>query len=165
MKKPLAIAGAILALAGAAAAGEAAAGDATKPGVIDFGARLEAMDKALDSHCETKTTRETAPFMPIHAVQHQIDCEGFAYFGAARKAEFVFGDGALIFVWILTNKSEEADLERAFRDAYGEPTHVSAAFTAFADDHAALRKDIPEALFYSPAIAEQYRAFFDSQTK
>lgn len=160
MKKPLAIAGAMLALTGAAAAG-----DATKPGVINFGASVAAMDKALDNHCEAKTTRETEPFMPIHAVQHQIDCEGFAYYGAARKAEFVFGDDTLIFVWILTDKSEEADLERAFRDAYGEPTHVSAAFTAFADDHAALRKDIPEALFYSPAIAEQYRAFFDSQTK
>ena len=100
MKKPLAIAGAMLALAGAATAGEAAAGEATKPGVIDFGASVAAMSEALDSHCETKTTRETAPFMPIHALQHQIDCEGFAYFGAERKAEFVFGDDALIFVWI-----------------------------------------------------------------
>ena len=164
MKKPLAIAGAMLALTGAAMGGEAEAGEATRPGVIDFGASLAAMDDALDSHCDAKTTRETEPFMPIHAVQHQIDCEGFAYFGAARKAEFVFGDDALIFVWILTDKSEEADLERAFRKAYGEPTHVSPAFTAFADDNAALRKDIPEALFYSPAISEQYRAFFDSQT-
>lgn len=143
--------------------GTCAAQSAERPDVIAFGANVNHMAQALDNKCTSITTRETQPFMPIHEKQHQIDCEGFAYFGAARKAEFVFGDDSLILVWILTEKSEEAELEMAFKERYGTPTHETAAFTAFADDNAAVRKDIPEALFYSQAIADQYRAFFDSQ--
>jgi len=143
--------------------GSCAAQDGARPDIISFGDSVGQMERALLDSCTTMATRETQPFMPIHTKQHQIDCEGFDYFGAPRKAEFVFGDDALIFVWILTEKSEEAELEQAFKRLYGTPTHETAAFTAFADDHAAVRKDIPEALFYSPEIADQYRAFFDGQ--
>ncbi len=143
--------------------GSCAAQDAARPDVITFGASIDQMETALGAHCTTMTTRETPPFMPIHEIQHQTDCDGFEYFGAPRAAEFVFGDDALIFVWILTEKSEEAAMEQAFTELYGTPTHDTEGFTAFADDNAAVRKDVPEALFYSPAIADQYRAFFDGQ--
>ncbi len=138
--------------------------DASRPDVINFGASVAEMEAALEDECVSMETRETEPFMPIHEKQHQIDCAGFDYFGAPREAEFVFGDDALIIVWILTEKSEEAALEMAFTELYGTPTHTSGDFTAFADNQAAVRKDIPEALFYSPAISDQYRAFFDSQS-
>ena len=44
---------------------------------------------------------------------------------------------------------------------YGAPTHDTAMFTAFADHNAALRRDIPEFLFYSQSIAPMYRGWFD----
>ena len=159
MRHAFAAASAFLAVTSACAAK-----DASRPDVISFGSSVAEMEAALEDKCASMETRETEPFMPIHEKQHQIDCAGFDYFGAPREAEFVFGDDALIIVWILTEKSEEAALEKAFTEQYGSPTHKSDGFTAFADDNAAVRKDIPEALFYSPAISGQYRAFFDSQT-
>lgn len=140
------------------------AGDVEKPGVIDFGESVKAMEAALAPFCSSQSTRETERFFDYLKIQHQIDCEGFEYFGAARNAEFVFGDDQLMIVWILTEKSDEAALEQAFRGAYGEPSHLTADFTAFADHNAAVRKDVPEALYYGDSVADQFRGWFDSQS-
>lgn len=134
-----------------------------RPAVIDFTANVMLMETVLGDYCDAQSTRETEPFLPAHAKQQQIDCEGFDYFGAPRKAEFVFGDDKLFMVWILTTRDDEAPLEAAFRQTFGEPSHVSPDFTAFADHRAAVRKDTPEALYYSDDVADAYRGWFDSQ--
>lgn len=133
-----------------------------RPGVIDFTANVMLMETVLGDYCDKQSTRETEPFFPGRAGQTQIDCDGFDYFGAPRKAEFVFANDQLIMVWILTTKEDEPALEAALREAYGDPSHVSADFTAFAEHRAALRKDKPEALYYSDEIADDYRKWFDT---
>lgn len=142
----------------------ATAQDVSKPGVIAFGESSTVMTDALQSHCAEQNLREIdPPSIPGVSSQVQIDCEGFSYFGARRLAEFVFGDDALTLVWILTKKSEEDALIAAFKDQYGAPSHDTPMFTAFADHRVAVRKDIPEALYYAPQAAEAFRAWFDQQ--
>ncbi|WDI32993.1 hypothetical protein PUV54_07255 [Hyphococcus flavus] len=144
--------------------GCATAQDVTKPAVLTFGASAADMTAALETHCTEQNLREISPpSMPGVSSQTQIDCEGFSYFGAPRLAEFVFGDDALTLVWILTEKSEEEALIAAFKNAYGAPSHETTMFTAFADDCAAVRKDVPEALYYAPAASDGFQAWFDQQ--
>ena len=70
--------------------------------------------------------------------QVQLDCEGFEYFGAKRKAEYVFGDDALTILWILIDTSEIDDLVTAFKETFDQPSHDTPAFTAFADHQVAV---------------------------
>ncbi len=142
----------------------ASAQDVTKPGVFTFDAGVEEMAGLLEGVCASQTIRNIEPpQIPGATSQTQIDCEGFDYFGAPRLAEFVFGDDALTLVWILTQKSEEADLIAAFKKIYGTPSHETSLFTAFADDLAAVRYDPPEALYYSQSAAQSFRDWFDQQ--
>ena len=140
-----------------------AAAEGMKPEAVDFARDLPATEAALQSVCSSQETRAITPAqIPGVTEQKQIDCDGFDFFGKGRRAEFVFGDGELVLVWILTEAADEAQLIAAFKDAYGAPTHETADMVAFADDHAAVRRDKPEALFYSPAVAEPFRARFDA---
>ncbi|MEZ5920608.1 MAG: hypothetical protein R3C60_04565 [Parvularculaceae bacterium] len=140
------------------------AADASRPQIIEFGASVASMEAALSARCLTQSKRETEPFLPAHKTQMQIDCEGFDYFGGAHKAEFIFGDDRLIIVWILTGEEVEDALDRAFRKSFGEPTHISADFVAFADNNTAIRKEPAEVLFYGDEVADAFRGWFDSQT-
>lgn len=156
------------ALCGIAAAGcahfESPADDGSvRPDGVAFGLRVDETLERLEEHCAATSVRDVDVALPGFTRQAQIDCEGFSYFGAPRKAELVFGDDRLVIVWILTEKSEELALERAFRQEFGAPSHVTPAFTAFADDRAAVRKDIPEALFYAEEVAQPFRGWFDSE--
>lgn len=154
-----------LSLSAAMALGACAtAQDVSKPDVIAFGETSAAMTDVLQAHCAEQNLREVdPPSMPGVSSQVQIDCKGFPYFGARRLAEFVFADDALTLVWILTEKSEEDALIAAFKDQYGAPSHDTPMFTAFADYRVAVRKDIPEALYYAPQAAEAFRTWFDQQ--
>tara|TARA_R110000868_G_scaffold2384_3_gene17623 strand:- start:7619 stop:8146 length:528 start_codon:yes stop_codon:yes gene_type:complete len=133
------------------------------PAMMQFGASLDTMRAAFDAACETYDVRELSPAdLPIATTSHvQVDCRGFDHAGAVRLAEFVFADDALAFVWVLTDASEETVLRAALEASFGTPTHDADAIIAFADSHTALRRDVPELLYYSPDIADMYRAFFD----
>ena len=147
-----------------AMAGAALANGVNKPGVISFGASIAEMTAALESFCQSQTVKSVEPpQIPGASKQSQLDCTGFGYFGAPRLAEFIFADDALMIVWILTDKSEEPALVAAFKATFGEPSHETAAITAFSGSRAAIRKDVPEALYYSQSVAASYEAFFDQQ--
>ena len=147
-----------------AIAGAALANDVRKPDIIAFGASAAEMAIALEPYCRDQAMKTVEPpQIPGAAKQSQLDCAEFNYFGAPRLAEFVFADDALTIVWILTDKSEESALITAFKAAYGDPSHDTPAFTAFADSLAAVRKDVPEALYYSQSVAAAYRGWFDQQ--
>jgi len=137
------------------------------PEVIVFGASTAQMEDALQGQCKTINTRKIdPPFLPdIKDEQLQIDCDGFEFFGAPRWTEFVIGDGSLEMVWILTTEDDEAALRDAMTKVYGPPTHVSAAFEAFADNNAALRKDKPEVLFYSEKLAPGWESEFEKMAQ
>ena len=142
----------------------ATAQDVATPDVVSFGATPSAMSAALEPYCTNQDMREiNPPFMPGVSTQTQIDCEGFVYFGAPRLAEFVFADDALSLVWILTEKEEEAALIEAFRAEFGEPSHDTPLFTAFVDSNVAVRKDVPEALYYATTVDSAFREWFDQQ--
>lgn len=140
--------------------------DVTRPDAIEFGASVDALTAMFESRCDTFDVRELDPAsLPIAQSSHvQVDCHGFEHAGSARLAEFVFADDALAFVWILTEASEEADFLAAMQSVYGTPTHATAMFYAFADDHTALRRDIPEFLYYAESIAPMYRGWFDQMS-
>lgn len=144
--------------------GAAQAGQIDRPAMIKFGASVDTISALLAESCDSAMLRDIEPVeIPDVARQQQIDCDGLSYFGAPREAEFVFGDDALLFVWILTRAEEDAALVAAFTEKFGAPSHATSMFTAFADHNAAVRKDKPEVLFYSDAVAPQYRAWFDQQ--
>ncbi|WP_203292543.1 hypothetical protein [Maricaulis parjimensis] len=147
----------------AAACAPAQADDLDLPAAIEFGAGLEALTPAFDTLCESYDVRTLDPAeLPIAETSHvQIDCQGFDHAGAERLAEFVFADDQLAFIWVLTEASEESGHLSALSNRFGAPTHDTAGFVAWADDHVALRRDIPEFLYYGEAVAPMYRGWFD----
>ncbi|WP_300529110.1 hypothetical protein [Maricaulis sp.] len=136
------------------------------PAAIEFGASPDALSSAFDDLCESYQVHQLDPAeLPIAQHSHiQVDCRGFAHAGANRLAEFVFADEALAFVWVLTEAEEEAAHLAALQQRFGTPTHDTAMFVAFADDNVALRRDIPEFLYYGEVIAPMYRGWFDQMS-
>lgn len=126
-----------------------------KPAVVDFGASQSEIAQSLATSCVEIRERVIEPAqLPNVETQSQIDCIGFDYFGAPRLAEFVFADDTLILTWILVEEDDLPALEEAFIRNYGAPAFQDESITGFHDAFAAVRKDIPEALFYSPSVAQ-----------
>ncbi len=126
----------------------------TKPDVITFGASVETIKQSLGSYCSSIETRTIdPPLIPTAKSQTQIDCEGFAYFGGERKAEFVFSNDALVLTWILVDAEEIPALETAFTTKFGEPTFSKDTVLTYAEHFAGVRKDMPEALYYAEEAA------------
>ncbi|MCF8880731.1 hypothetical protein L5876_12965 [Hyphobacterium sp. SN044] len=130
------------------------------PASFHFGAGQDAHD--FSTMCSSHTVRELDPAeMPLAATSHvQVDCEGFEYFGGSRLAEFVFADGALVHVWVLVEVDELDALQGEFEALYGAPDREAPVFAAFFGARAAVRRDIPEALYYGEAAAPLFEAFF-----
>lgn len=128
-----------------------------------FGQSESELNPVFETLCERHDLVVLDPAeLPIAQSRHeQVNCTGFHHAGRLREAEFVFADGALAFVWVLTEAEEEATHLAAMRASYGAPTHDTALFVAFADHNTALRRDVPEFLYYSDAIAPMYRGWFD----
>ena len=128
-----------------------------------FGQSETELNPVFETLCERHDLVVLDPAeLPIAQSRHeQVNCTGFHHAGRLREAEFVFADGALAFVWVLTEAEEEATHLAAMRASYGAPTHDTALFVAFADHNTALRRDVPEFLYYSDAIAPMYRGWFD----
>ena len=55
-----------------------------------------------------------------------------------------------------------AELEAAFIARFGEPTIQRDDVTAFTAANAAVRKDVPEALYYADSVAPLFEAQFNS---
>lgn len=96
--------------------------------------------------------------------QLQINCEGYLFQGKTRKAEFIFRDGELMLVWILTTAEEEKELESWMRSV-ADPDFVASEFTAFTNQNMALRKVPHEVLFYSDTVAPMFKAWFSNAVK
>lgn len=138
--------------------------DDLRPASIDFGLNVADAHSSLADHCNMLTERQITPAQLPGTKESQIqfDCEGFSYFGKPRLAEFVFRDGALALVWILTDAAEETAFEEKMIRSYGTPSHTNVAFTAFTKHRTALRKDKAEVLFYAKELAPMFNAWFDS---
>jgi hypothetical protein len=145
-----------------ALAEDASAGAFGMPAVISFGSGVASTRAALERSCRPQRLRRIdPPFLDgVTREQMQIDCDGFAFQGAPRHAEFVFRDDALEMVWIMTTPSEDASLERAMTQAYGAPTQRNATYVVYAGARAALRLDKHEVLFYSQALEAEARDWF-----
>jgi hypothetical protein len=124
------------------------------PAVVHWGASTADMQAALAGKCTQMVTRPIEPpFLDNTKKQMQIDCEGFAFRGKPRHAEFVIGDNQLKMVWIMTGADEDAALRDAMIAEYGLPDHRNKRYDAFVAHRAALRLDKHEVLFYSRAAA------------
>lgn len=130
------------------------------PENFHFGAGPEAHD--FDAICDGHTVRELdIAEMPLATTSHvQIDCEGYAYYGAERLAEFVFADDQLTHVWVLVEEGELDGLQADFEAEFGDPDAQAPVFAAFFTARAAVRRDIPEALYYGETAAPLFEAFF-----
>jgi tetratricopeptide (TPR) repeat protein len=137
--------------------------DGLKPNVIRYGATVAEMQTALAGLCKTMKTRRIEPTdLPyVKVKQVQIDCDGFAFLGKPRRAEFVFRDDSLELVWIITSAEERASILRAMADANGAPTQRNNRYVAFANNRTALRLDRPGVLFYSERLAPHTRSWFE----
>ena len=128
-----------------------------KPAILRFGATLTGTEAALKPLCKKLTTRRIdPPFRVLRDIknrQMQIDCDGFEFAGAPRWAEFVFADDLLEMVWIMTSAQDEKSLLERMTKENGPPDQQNAKFTAFTKGRMALRKDVPEVLFYSERLA------------
>jgi hypothetical protein len=148
----------------------AAAGEAsfTKPEVIIYGASVAEIARALNGVCISRQTRRiNPPFQKdVAREQMQIDCEGFPFQNGSRHAEFVFRDDALMMVWIMTGKTEDAALEQAMTATYGSPKKRGRTYLEYKKGLAALRLDKHEVLFYGPAMAREIETWFvDADSK
>lgn len=133
------------------------------PAGFQFDAGQDAHD--FDAMCASHTVRELdAAEMPLAETSLiQVDCSGFDYFGAERLAEFVFADGSLTHVWVLVEESELDALQAEFEALHGQPDREAPVFAAFFGARAAVRRDIPEALYYGEAAAPLFEGFFNQQ--
>lgn len=134
------------------------------PGSFVLGGDEAANAPALAQMCESQDRRVLDPAsLPLAQESYvQIDCEGFAYLEADRKAEFVFADGQLTHVWVLVDASELDGLAARFSQSHGEADVTAEQFTAWFGARTAERRDIPEALYYSEAAAPLFEAWFSS---
>lgn len=130
------------------------------PAQIVFGADIEAVHASLEGACQLLISRpidqvwlRTAP-----QAQHQIDCFGYEMAGYPRKLEFVFGDGQLEQMWLMFGPADIPRLRTELTARYGETIHLDDQYEAFDGWRIALRKDIPEILMTSEAIAAHWRA-------
>ncbi len=128
----------------------------TKPDSIRFGATVHQMETVLANLCKTlKTRRINPPFLSgIKDRQMQIDCEGFAFRGKPRHAEFVFGDDELKMVWVMTDPEERGALQQDMRNAYGAPNSINEKYVGFTVSRVAIRLDRAEVLFYAENAEE-----------
>ncbi|MBO6728229.1 MAG: hypothetical protein JJ884_04585 [Maricaulis sp.] len=151
------------ALIATSACATATASDLTLDDSIRFDASLDELRPVFDASCASWEAVTLNPAeLPIAQTSHvQVNCQGFRHAGGNRLAEFVFADDSMAFVWVLIDAGELDGFAQDMRGVYGAPTHDTAMFTAFADHNAALRRDIPEFLFYSQSIAPMYRGWFD----
>lgn len=151
------------ALIATSACATATASDLSLDNSIRFDASLDTLSPVFNTLCTSWEAVTMNPAeLPIAQTSHvQVNCQGFQHAGDARLAEFVFADDRMAFVWVLIDASELDGFAEDLRGVYGQPTHDTAMFTAFADNNTALRRDIPEFLFYSQTIAPMYRGWFD----
>lgn len=131
---------------------------------VQLGGSEAANAEALQTLCATQIRRELDPAeLPLAQSSHvQIDCDGYVFMDAPRLAEFVFADDRLTHVWVLVEAGELEALDAAFTDQYGAATVRTDGFSAYFDARAAVRRDVPEALFYAPDAAPLFEAWFSS---
>jgi len=133
------------------------------PEVLRWDAPAAEVQRVLASRCTRLRDRPIAlPFLTGVRRQRQIDCEGFAFLGRGRHAEFVFGDDRLAMVWIMVSAAERRPILAAMAAAFGVPSHRSGGFTAFAGHRIAWRDHPPELLFYAPEQAAEWLALFEA---
>lgn len=131
---------------------------------VQLGGNETANAAALQALCTSQTRRELDPSeLPLAHTSHvQIDCDGYVFLNAPRRAEFIFADDRLTHVWVLVEPDELDALEAAFTAQHGAATVTTDSFSAFFNARTAVRRDIPEALYYSQEAAPLFEAFFSN---
>jgi hypothetical protein len=135
-----------------------------QPDSIKFGQSVNAIKSKLTSACEKINLHDINPPELPGTVnsQTQLDCHGFEFAGKKRLAEFVFKDDQLFLTWVLIDAQDIKTIEKQMNHAYGSAVFENPIFSAFTHHHTAIRKDVPEVLFYSKAAAPQFEAWFKS---
>ncbi len=135
-----------------------------KPKSIVFGQKLNEVKVALQPLCSKQSSKEIKPAQipGTKTRQVQIDCHGYRFAGKDRLAEFVFKDDELFLVWVMVDKNDLIAIEKKMMSEYSSVNYKNDLFSAFTSHHTALRKDVPEVLFYANQAAEQFETWFQS---
>lgn len=135
---------------------------ATRPGIIDYSAGINSVEQKLVPLCDALTRRAIHPpfLSTVEESQEQLDCDGFLYAGKKRWAEFMFADGVLEGVWILTDAEDQERLVRDFTSLYGDPAERRVNGVIFLQANALIRFDFPEVLYYSDRVEDEYLEWF-----
>ena len=139
--------------------------DSFTPQTIQFGTTAQDMEVVLAPLCVDgiKTRPIDPPFLPdVREQQLQIDCDGFAFQGAPRWAEFVIGDNTLKMVWIMLEPEDQDSVVAAMTDAFGPPSHNNDHYIAFTQARAAWRFEPAEVLFYSQELDSWILPWFET---
>ena len=120
------------------------------PSTIHFGASLADTRGALAAVCPKLTVRRIdPPFLDvIKDRQMQIDCDGLAFAGQPRHAEFVIGDDRLGMIWIMVKPEEEDAVVEMLAKTYGLPERPNSQFWTFPGRMVAFRRDKSEVLYF-----------------
>ncbi|HEY6618331.1 MAG TPA: hypothetical protein VIY68_02190 [Steroidobacteraceae bacterium] len=101
------------------------------------------------------------PFLDvIKDRQMQIDCEGLAFAGQPRHAEFVIGDDRLGMIWIMVKPEEEDAVVEMLAKTYGLPERPNSQFWTFPGKRVAFRRDKSEVLYFGAERAVDVMADF-----
>ncbi|WP_019961516.1 hypothetical protein [Woodsholea maritima] len=127
-----------------------------------FGHSVDALEAHFNQVCtQWEVRRFDPPQVPFAQESHQqVDCQGYDFAQSPRLAEFVFVDGGLAFVWILVEGEELPQLAQELSQEWGAPRFDNAMFAAFPQGAVALRRDVPEVLYYSPDYAPMFEGWF-----
>ncbi|WP_339915839.1 hypothetical protein [Yeosuana marina] len=131
------------------------------PEFLNMGETLEKIKPSLIANSDFTSSKDLDGSDPN--ADFQITCFGVDYLGFPRTVEARFGVNQLNAVWILTAKNEENRIRQALKSQFGAPVLVNEKWEVFDNWNVALRKDKPEILLLTEAVALEYKnnSFFN----
>lgn len=136
------------------------------PAVVDFITTLDAQRESLEDSCAPLLVERIEEVWLPNAPgeQRQANCFNLHFAGFDRKFEFVYGDGALEVVWVLTAEPEEQRVRGLLQADWGPPSISNEVWEVFGQGRISLRKDKPEILILSDDMIPLYLEEFENPT-
>ena len=130
------------------------------PAGLSLGATVGAARPLIAKACaRTDESRHTgANAAPARDEQIQINCYEIDYAGGRRKAEFMFNDGSLAFVWVLIDSADMPMAKEFLEKRFGSVDRQIAGYQIYRSGTAALRRKPPEILIATPQMLKEITA-------
>lgn len=136
------------------------------PAVLNFTATFNAQRDSLEDSCTPLLVESIEEvWLPnVPDEQLQANCFNLHFAGFDRKFEFVYGDGDLEVVWVLTAELEERRVRGLLQADWGPASISNEVWEVFGQGRISLRKDRPEILILSDEMIPLYLEEFENPT-